>query len=149
MSEPVARVVVPAASAAAEPPEDPPGVYAGFHGLRVTPHSRECVTVVQQNSGHVVRAVHDRSRLEQTLDARRGRRVDMVSPQERASDGQILISEEIAQAITDLAHTTPLGPLPLKGFSEPVPVRAVAGLRGLDGARPDQSGATALEPGRV
>ena len=40
MSEPLARYAVPAASAAPEPPEEPPGVKSGFHGLRVTPHSR-------------------------------------------------------------------------------------------------------------
>ena len=28
--------VTPAATAAAEPPEEPPGVWAGFQGLRVT-----------------------------------------------------------------------------------------------------------------
>jgi hypothetical protein len=35
----VASVLVPAASDAAEPPLDPPGEYAVFHGFRVTPHS--------------------------------------------------------------------------------------------------------------
>ena len=36
-SEPVANGTIPAATAAAEPPEDPPGVRSGFHGLRVIP----------------------------------------------------------------------------------------------------------------
>jgi hypothetical protein len=43
MSDPVARVVLPAARLAAEPPLDPPGVSSGFHGFLVTPHSREWV----------------------------------------------------------------------------------------------------------
>jgi hypothetical protein len=41
LSVPVASVVVPAANAAAVPPEEPPGVFFGFQGLRVTPWSRE------------------------------------------------------------------------------------------------------------
>src|SRR5690348_6184424 len=36
-SEPVAQGTIPEATAPAEPPEDPPGVRSGFHGLRVTP----------------------------------------------------------------------------------------------------------------
>ena len=56
MSEPVARVAVPQARAAPEPPEEPPTAYSGFQGLRVTPHRRECVKPAQQNSGVVVRA---------------------------------------------------------------------------------------------
>ena len=56
MSEPEASSVVPAASDAAEPPEEPPGVYAVFHGLRVTPHIRVWVKKEQLNSGVVVRA---------------------------------------------------------------------------------------------
>src|SRR6476646_3837816 len=43
-----------AASAAAEPPEDPPGVFCLFHGLRVTPVSGESVLPFQPNSGVVV-----------------------------------------------------------------------------------------------
>src|SRR5215472_8850892 len=56
MSEPVASVAVPAASAAPEPPLDPPGEYSVFHGLRVTPHSLDHVTGAQENSGVVVLA---------------------------------------------------------------------------------------------
>jgi hypothetical protein len=43
MSEPLASVVVPAASAAPDPPEEPPAPTSGFHGLRVTPQMREWV----------------------------------------------------------------------------------------------------------
>jgi hypothetical protein len=56
ISEPVASGVVPDAKLAAEPPEEPPGVNFGFHGLRVTPHSLVCVTEEQENSGVAVRA---------------------------------------------------------------------------------------------
>ena len=45
---------MPAASAAAEPPLDPPGVVSVFQGLRVTPHSGESVTPFQPNSDMVV-----------------------------------------------------------------------------------------------
>ena len=56
MSEPLASVEVPAARLAADPPEEPPGVISRFHGLRVTPHNRECVSNNRQNSGVAVRA---------------------------------------------------------------------------------------------
>src|ERR1700733_6270565 len=56
MSEPVASVAAPAASAAAAPPLEPPGEYAVFHGLRVTPHSFVQVNGAQENSGVVDRA---------------------------------------------------------------------------------------------
>jgi hypothetical protein len=55
MSDPLARVVSPAARLAAEPPEDPPAEYSVFQGLRVTPQRRGCVNPAQQNSGVVVR----------------------------------------------------------------------------------------------
>ena len=56
MSEPVAMTLVPAASEAAEPPEEPPGVNSGFQGLRVTPHNREWVYAADENSGVAVLA---------------------------------------------------------------------------------------------
>ena len=42
--------------AAADPPLEPPGEYAVFHGLRVTPHSFVQVNGAQENSGVVDRA---------------------------------------------------------------------------------------------
>ena len=36
-SLPVQIGIMPTATAAAEPPDEPPGVRSGFHGLRVTP----------------------------------------------------------------------------------------------------------------
>ena len=56
MSDPVAMELVPAAREAADPPDEPPGVSCGFHGLRVTPQSRELVYPAQENSGVAVRA---------------------------------------------------------------------------------------------
>ena len=44
----------PAATAAAVPPDDPPGDFAGSHGLRVNPVSGEFVSALQPNSGVVV-----------------------------------------------------------------------------------------------
>ena len=56
LSEPVASVAVPEASAAAAPPDDAPQVIAVFHGLRVTPWRRDVQVQGQTNSGHVVSA---------------------------------------------------------------------------------------------
>ena len=44
----------PAATAAAVPPDEPPGVFDGSHGLRVMPVSDELVSPLQPNSGVVV-----------------------------------------------------------------------------------------------
>ena len=54
ISDPMASVAMPAANAAAEPPDDPPGVQSGFQGLRVTPHKSLQVTPIRKNSGAVV-----------------------------------------------------------------------------------------------
>ena len=53
-SVPTASGPIPEATAAAAPPEDPPGVFAGFQGLRVMPVSGLSVTPFQPNSGVVV-----------------------------------------------------------------------------------------------
>src|SRR3546814_1598535 len=44
----------PAATAAAVPPDDPPGVRLGSHGLRVMPHARVLVQLRVPNSGAAV-----------------------------------------------------------------------------------------------
>src|SRR5262249_4834267 len=54
MSEPIASVVIPAESAAADPPDEPPGVYSALHGFRVIPHRSLQVTATKKNSGAVV-----------------------------------------------------------------------------------------------
>lgn len=45
---------IPAATAAAEPPEDPPGVWPRFHGLRAGPNSTDSVMALAPNSGVLV-----------------------------------------------------------------------------------------------
>jgi class 3 adenylate cyclase len=39
---------------------------------------------------------------------------------DHARDGQILVTDEIARAITDLARITEIGAVPFKGFAQPV-----------------------------
>src|SRR5438477_12442466 len=53
-SVPTASGPIPEATAAAAPPEEPPGVFRGFQGLRVIPVSGLSVTPFQPNSGVVV-----------------------------------------------------------------------------------------------
>ncbi len=53
-SLPVQIGIMPPATAAADPPDEPPGVRSGFHGLRVTPCRYERVQFVDPNSGAVV-----------------------------------------------------------------------------------------------
>ena len=53
-SVPIAQGPIPAATAAAAPPEDPPAVRFRFHGLRVTPLCGELVTPLHPNSGVLV-----------------------------------------------------------------------------------------------
>ena len=50
-SEPCASGRTPAATAAAAPPDEPPGVRSVFHGLRHAPLSADSVTAVLPNSG--------------------------------------------------------------------------------------------------
>src|SRR5918994_1429757 len=45
---------IPAATAAAVPPDEPPGVRDGSHGLRVIPVNGELVSPLHPNSGVVV-----------------------------------------------------------------------------------------------
>ena len=56
-SVPSAIVVMPAATAAAEPPDEPPGEYSRFQGLRVMPHSALRVMGAYASSGVVERAI--------------------------------------------------------------------------------------------
>ena len=45
---------IPEATAAADPPLDPPGVRSGFHGFRVTPRAGDAVKETAPNSGAAV-----------------------------------------------------------------------------------------------
>src|SRR6185312_11301436 len=56
VSEPRAISVIPAATAAAEPPEDPPGLRAGSTGLRVGPYALVSVEDPMANSSMFVLA---------------------------------------------------------------------------------------------
>src|SRR3954469_3772049 len=53
-SVPIVSGPMPAATAAALPPDDPPDVFAGFHGFPVIPVSGLSQTPFQPNSGVVV-----------------------------------------------------------------------------------------------
>src|SRR5262245_12928759 len=53
-SEACAAGTSPAATAAADPPLEPPAEYAGCHGLRVAPNSRGSVVMVRPSSGVLV-----------------------------------------------------------------------------------------------
>ena len=53
-SLPCASGTIPAATAAAEPPEEPPGVRSRSHGLRVGPVKRGSVVGRIANSGRLV-----------------------------------------------------------------------------------------------
>ena len=53
-SPPLAMGSRPPATAAADPPDDPPGVRSGFHGLRVVPWSLVEVQLTPPNSEAVV-----------------------------------------------------------------------------------------------
>ncbi len=53
-SDPVAMATMPPATAAAEPPLEPPGVREVFQGFLVVPKSRFLVNPVNPNSGVLV-----------------------------------------------------------------------------------------------
>src|SRR3981189_1614842 len=53
-SVPCANGAIPVATATAEPPEEPAGLNAGFHGLRVTPNTSLKVLAPAANSGVLV-----------------------------------------------------------------------------------------------
>src|SRR5262249_47185602 len=50
-SVPTCSGAMPAATAAPAPPDEPPGVRSGFHGLRVKPKTRLSVIPTQPNVG--------------------------------------------------------------------------------------------------
>ncbi len=53
-SLPKDKLPAPAATAAAAPPDEPPGVLLMFQGLRVCPYKGELFVPLRQNSGQVV-----------------------------------------------------------------------------------------------
>src|SRR5947209_717750 len=70
-SEPCARGRTPAATAAAAPPDEPPGVRAVSHGFRQSPFSSDSVTAVTPNSGvfDFPRMVKPAPRIRRTIPA--------------------------------------------------------------------------------
>ena len=54
-SPPWATGTIPAATAAADPPDDPPHEWSVFHGLRVGPYETGSVVMVDPHSGVFVR----------------------------------------------------------------------------------------------
>src|SRR5947209_10273817 len=77
-SDPWATATRPAATAAAEPPLDPPGDRARFHGLRVGPNAGGSVVPAVHSSGTLVRPM-------MTKPAWRSRRVSAESDRARWS----------------------------------------------------------------
>ena len=71
-SEPCASGIAPAATAAAAPPDEPPGVCSGLHGLRHAPFSADSVIGGAPELGRVRLSEHDEARV---LDAPHDRRV--------------------------------------------------------------------------
>src|SRR5437763_15878127 len=59
VSEPSAAGTIRAATAAAEPPDDPPATQSRFHGLRVTPNAECSVEEPMANSSRFVLATMD------------------------------------------------------------------------------------------
>ena len=83
-SVPSANGVTPAATEAAAPALEPPGVFPRFHGLRVMPVSGLSPTALQPNSLVVVLPINDRAGALDTLDRRRVGRSDVVRHGARA-----------------------------------------------------------------
>ncbi len=75
-SEPVAAGTRPAATAAALPPDEPPGTRFGSHGLRVMPQAGDSVNMAKASSGRLVLPITippaARSRLTTSLSSRAG-----------------------------------------------------------------------------
>ncbi len=80
----------PAATAAAVPPDEPPGVFAGSHGLRVIPVSGELVSALQPNSGVVVLPIS-------TAPASRSRAVTGASTSHGWSGSTVRLPRSVGQ----------------------------------------------------
>ena len=98
-SEPVAHGTRPAATAAADPPEDPPGVRVTSHGLRVTPLASVAVHGKIVSSGTFVIPIGiapaARRRRTASASARRRRSVAARAARRRlALDGKIVLDRD-------------------------------------------------------
>ncbi len=94
---------MPVASATAEPPLDPPGVMAGFQGLRVMPVSGLSVMPFQPSSGVVVLPRN-------TAPASRSRATAGASPSHFWLFGSIaLLPRKVGQPLVSMMSLTPTG----------------------------------------
>ena len=101
-SVPIAALPIPAASAAADPPLDPPGVFEKSQGLRVMPLSGQSVTPFQPNSGMVV--------LPMTIaPASRARATEGESSLSGVSGSDSLEPLSVAQPVASMASFTVIG----------------------------------------
>ena len=98
-SLPVQIGIIPTATAAAEPPDEPPGVRSGFHGLRVTPWRYVRVQLVDPNSGEVVSPTSTAPAAAQPRGLGRGVVGDLVLEQHRrVRVGPALDGDELLHA---------------------------------------------------
>ena len=99
----------PAATAAAVPPDEPPDVFVGSHGLRVIPVSAELVSPLQPNSGVVVLPMS-------TAPASRRRAVAGVSTSHGWSGSTVRLPRRVGQPLVRMrslidAGTPSSGPI--------------------------------------
>ena len=115
-STPIAAGTMPAATAAAEPPLDPPGVRSRSHGLRVTPQVTDSVNGHSPNSGIVVLPTT-------TAPPARRRRTTSASSAARAVNAPVprLVTSP-ARSISSLTATG----TPSSGASSPAALRSSA-----------------------
>src|SRR5215471_19167142 len=82
VSDPSARGAMPAATATADPPLDPPGIRSGAHGLRVGPNAEFSVEDPMANSSQFV--------LPTTMAPALSRRATAVASKGGTNDSRIL-----------------------------------------------------------
>ena len=98
-SDPVAHGTSPAATAAADPPEDPPGVRVTSHGLRVTPFASVAVhgKIVSSGTFVIPIGIAPAARRRRTASASAERRRPVAPGAARrrlALDGQIVLDRD-------------------------------------------------------
>src|SRR5215472_12477339 len=98
-----------AASAADEPPDEPPGVFSLFHGLRVMPVRGESVDPFQPNSGVVVLPIS-------TAPASRSRATVGASSFHGPAGSMVLEPRRVAHPFVSRRSFTPTG-TPSRGDS--------------------------------
>ena len=122
---------MPAATAAAVPPDEPPGVLLGSHGLRVMPVSGELVSPLQPNSGVPVLP-------SSTAPASRRRAVAGASTSQGWSGSTVRLPRSVGQPRVRIrslidAGTPSSGPIVLRRAASAPRWRARAGQRFVGG----------------